>query len=90
MKKPVPIATDIPAATVPVIGTCCEAVVVNVQSPSDFHVQLTQSQYQLHRLDPALLPWCSVTMVFCYHGYCIMCVLNNTSRYRIRTNFRGM
>ena len=63
MKKPVPIATDIPAATVPVIGTCCEAVVVNVQSPSDFHVQLTQSQYQLHRLDPALLPWCSVTMV---------------------------
>ena len=53
MKNPVPIATDIPAATVPVVGTCCEAVIVNVQSPSNFHVQLMHSQYQLHRLDTA-------------------------------------
>ena len=69
MKNPVPIATDIPAATVPTIETRCEGVIVNVQSPGDFHVQLMHSQYQLHRLDAALLPWCSVTMVIVYCCY---------------------
>ena len=88
MKNPVPIATDIPAATVPVIGTCCEAMIVNVQWPSNFHVQLTHSQYQLHRLDAALLPWCSVTMVIvkcrliyngaCCHGILLPWLLYNT------------
>lgn len=49
MKNPVPIATDIPAATIPEVGTSGDALVVNAQSPSNFHVQLIQSQYQLHR-----------------------------------------
>jgi len=50
MKTPVPIATDIPAATIPELGTSCDALIVNVQSPNDFHVQLIQSQCQLQRL----------------------------------------
>ena len=47
MKNAVPIATDIPAASIPAVGTICDAVIVNVQSPSDFHVQLLHSQYKL-------------------------------------------
>ena len=50
MKNPVPIATNIPAVIIPEVGTCCDAMIVNMQSPSDFHVQLIHSQYQLHRL----------------------------------------
>ena len=51
MKNAVPIATDIPAASIPAVGTICDAVIVNVQSPSDFHVQLLHSQYKLHKWD---------------------------------------
>jgi len=45
-----PITTDIPAVVVPEIGMCCDAQVVNIESPASFYVQLVQSQQQLHKL----------------------------------------